>query len=59
MELYPTPIDIGGLIEYFSANDEFVWPKKNGLQMTGYACEPMNGGNVSIFNISIGIRLDI
>lgn len=57
MELYPTPIDIGGLIEYFSANGEFAWPKKNGLQMAGYACELMHGGNVSIFNISMAFDL--
>lgn len=55
MSLYPTPKEVGGggLIEYFSANGEFAWPKKNGLQMTGYACELMNGGNTSIFNISM------
>lgn len=59
MSLYPTPKEIGGggLIEYFSANGEFAWPKKNGLQMTGYACELMNGGNVSIFNISMAFDL--
>lgn len=57
MDLYPTPSYIGGLIEYFSANGEFAWPEKNGLQMTGYACELMNGSNVSIFNISMAFDL--
>jgi hypothetical protein len=59
MTLYPTPNEMGGggLVEYFSANGEFAFPKDHGHPMTAYECEFMNGGNVSIFNISMAFDL--
>jgi len=55
LSLFPTPKEAGGggFVEHFSLSGEFQWPTKNGLKMTGYACELMNGGNVSIFNIEM------